>query len=626
MADSKEKLFSEFPPVTTQQWMEKVVADLKGADFEKKLVWKTNEGFQVKPFYRAEDVEGLTTTDSLPGEFPYVRGTKATNDWLVRQDIEVIEPQSANKKALVLIENGINSVGFKLSRNQISAETLDTLLKGINSEQTEINFRTCTRDAASVATALAGYVKKNNINAANVTGSVNFDPFKRMLTKGFDAESTLSEDMKAALDAASTLPNYRVLGANAYLFNNAGAYCAQELGYGLAYGNAFLALAQEAGLPIDQVAKKITFNMGVGSNYFMEIAKFRAGRLLWAQIVAAYEAGAKEAAKMYVHASTSEWNQSVYDAYVNLLRSQTETMSAALAGVDSITVTPFDAAYQKADEFSERFARNQQLLLKEESHFNQVVDASAGSYYIENLTASLAEEAWKIFLNVEDKGGFIAAIRQGFVQQEVNASSEARLKAVSSRREILLGTNQYPNFNETALEKVGGKLPKHEGNSSTCYCADNKGTLPVLTFAHGSSQFDSLRLATEVSGKRPKAFMLTIGSLSMRLARAQFACNFFGCAGYEVIDNLGFETAQEGVQEARRVGADIIVMCSSDEEYATLAPQAFEAIKGGKELFVVAGAPECTDELKAQGITNFINVRSNVLQTLQDFSKQLGIL
>jgi methylmalonyl-CoA mutase len=627
MADSKEKLFSEFPPVTTQQWMDKVVADLKGADFEKKLVWKTNEGFQVKPFYRAEDVEGLPITHSLPGEFPYVRGTKASNDWLIRQDIEVAEPQAANKKALELIGNGITSVGFKLSSNLISAETLDTLLKGINIEHTEINFRSCSREAATVAGLFAGYVKKNNINAVNVTGSVNFDPFKRILTRGFDAESTLSEDMKAALDAAATLPKFRVLGANAYLFNNAGAYCAQELGYGLAYGNAFLALAQEAGLPIDQVAKKITFNLGVGSNYFMEIAKFRAGRLLWAQIVAAYEEDAKkDAAKMYVHASTSEWNQSVYDAYVNLLRSQTETMSAAIAGVDSITVTPFDAAYQKADEFSERFARNQQLLLKEESHFNQVVDASAGSYYIENLTASLAEEAWKIFLNVEDKGGFIAAIRQGFIQQEVNASSEARLKAVSSRREILLGTNQYPNFNETALEKVGGKLPKHEGNSSTCCCAEDKGTLPVLTFAHGSSQFDSLRLATEVSGKRPKAFMLTIGSLSMRLARAQFACNFFGCAGYEVVDNLGFETAQEGVQEARSVGADIIVMCSSDEEYATLAPQAFEAIKGGKELFVVAGAPECTDELKAQGITNFINVRSNVLQTLQDFSKQLGIL
>lgn len=626
MADSKEKLFSEFPPVSTQEWMDKVVADLKGADFEKKLVWKTDEGFRVKPFYRAEDVEGLTTTDSLPGEFPYVRGTKTNNDWFVRQDIEVTEPQSANKKALDRIKNGINSIGFKLSRNLIAPETMDILLDGINIEQIEINFKTCIRDAASAASVFAEYVKKKSINAARVKGSVNVDPFKRMLIKGFDVDNTLAHDIKTALDAASTLPNFRVLGANAFLFNNAGAYCAQELGFGLAHGNAFLALAQEAGLPVSEVAKKITFNFGVGSNYFMEIAKFRAARQLWAKIVAAYdEDSRKDAAKMYIHASTSEWNQTVYDAYVNMLRSQTETMSAAIAGVDSITVIPFDTAYQKPDEFSERIARNQQLLLKEESHFNQVVDASAGSYYIENLTASLAEEAWKIFLAVEDKGGYLTAIREGFVQQEVNNTGEKRLNSISSRREILLGTNQYPNFTEAALDKVADKTLKPEGKANSCNC-DSKGTIPVLSFAHASSQFDTLRLATEQSGKRPKAFMLTIGSLSMRLARAQFACNFFACAGYEVIDNLGFETAEEGVQEARKAGADIIVICSSDEEYATLAPQAFEAIKGGKELFVVAGNPECTEELKAIGITNFIHIRSNVLQTLQGFSKQLGIL
>jgi len=221
-----------------------------------------------------------------------------------------------------------------------------------------------------------------------------------MLTKGFDADTDLKADLKAAMNAAATLPNFRVFGANAYLFNNAGAYCTQELGYGLAYGNAFLALGQEAGIPVQEVAGKIKFNFGVGSNYFMEIAKFRAARLLWAQIVNAYleKGSCTSSARMHLHASTSEWNQSIYDAYVNLLRSQTETMSASIAGVDSITVTPFDAAYQTSDDFSERIARNQQLLLKEESHFDKVVDASAGSYYIETLTASLAEEAWKIFL------------------------------------------------------------------------------------------------------------------------------------------------------------------------------------------------------------------------------------
>jgi methylmalonyl-CoA mutase len=625
MADIKEKLFSEFPPVTTQQWMDRVYADLKGADFEKKLVWKTNEGFQVKPFYRAEDLEGMKIPESLPGEFPYVRGTKTDNLWFVRQDIEVTDPKQANEKALDILDKGIDSIGFKLSGDLISTETLNILLKGICLECIEINFRSCIQEAAKLAGLFADYVKANKLDPEKIQGSVNFDPFKRILAKGHDLGPNLAADIKDAVDAAVCLPNFKVLGVSAYLFNNAGAYCNQELGYGLAYGNAFLALAEEAGLTAKAVAKKIKFNFGVGSNYFMEIAKFRAARFLWAQIVDSYldENDCKGAAKMNIHASTSEWNQSVYDAYVNLLRSQTETMSASIAGVDSITVTPFDAAFQKSDDFSERIARNQQLLLKEESHFDKIVDASAGSYYIETLTASLIQEAWKIFLAVDEKGGFLAALREGYVQAEVNASSEKRLAAISSRREILLGTNQYPNFNEFALEKVEGKTPKHTGNSTACGCSTGK--LPVLNFTHGSSAFDALRLATERSGKRPKAFMLTIGSLSMRLARAQFSSNFFGCAGYEVIDNLGFETAEEGVKAAREAGADIIVICSSDDEYAELAPKVFAAIGKGKEVFVVAGAPECTEDLKAQGITNFINVRSNVLQTLQAFNQQLGI-
>jgi methylmalonyl-CoA mutase len=620
MADSKEKLFSEFPPVSTQQWMDRITADLKGADFEKKLVWKTNEGFQVRPFYRAEDLEGIKLTDSLPGEFPFVRGTKTDNNWLVSQNIDANDPKKANEKALEVLNKGVDSLCFVLHGEAISAANLDILLKDICLECIEINFRSCSTEAAKLAGLLSDYVKANGLDASKIVGSVNYDPFKRMLTKGFDAENaSIAEGMKAAFEAAAELPKFRVFGANPYLFNNAGAFCAQELGFALAYGNEYLSLATEAGLPVKAVAKKVKFHFGIGSNYFMEIAKFRAARLLWAQIVDAYltDCDCKSAAKMRIHASTSEFNQSVYDAYVNLLRSQTEAMSASIAGVDSMTVTPFDASYKASDEFSERIARNQQLLLKEESHLDQIVDASAGSYYIENLTAALADEAWKIFLAVDEKGGFLAAIREGFVQAEINTSNKKRLSDVSSRREILLGTNQYPNINEFANDKIAT-------GDDACCC--NKGTLATLSCERASSAFDALRLATEKSGKRPKAFMLTIGSLSMRLARAQFSGNFFGCAGYEIIDNLGFDSAEAGVKAARAAGADLIVLCSSDDEYAEFAPATKAAIGTGKEILVVAGAPACTDELKAQGITNFINVRSNVLQTLQAFNQQLGIL
>lgn len=321
---------------------------------------------------------------------------------------------------------------------------------------------------------------------------------------------------------------------------------------------------------------------------------------------------------MAVHAETSTFNLTLFDAHVNLLRTQTEAMSAALGGVDSMTVTPFDKTYETPDEFSERLARNQQLLLKEESHFDKVIDPAAGSYYIENLTVAIAKQAWELFLAVEEAGGFYAALKAGTVQAAVNESNKARHKAVAQRREVLLGTNQFPNFNE----KAGNKQPV-EGK---CCCGGDSHTcekeVDTLVFDRAASQFEALRLETEASGKRPKAFMLTIGNLAMRQARAQYSCNFLACAGYEVIDNLGFETVEAGVEAAIAAKADIVVICSSDDEYAEYAIPAFKALNG-RAMFIVAGAPACMDDLKAAGIENFIHVRVNVLDTLKEFNAKL---
>lgn len=632
MANSKEKLFTEFPPVSTQEWMEKVTADLKGADFEKKLVWRTNEGFSVKPMYRAEDLDGLATTSSLPGEYPFVRGTKKDNDWLVRQDVNEIHPAEANKKALELLNKGVNSLSFKIESEHVNGESIAVLLKDIDPVAAELNFRCCVRNAAKLIALLGEYYKANNVDVMNAYGSVDFDPFKRILKKGRPFEN-MTEAYKEVFEAAAALPRFRVFSVNALSFNNAGSYIYQELGYALSWGNEILAQLVEAGLPANMVAKRIKFNFGVGSNYFMEIAKFRAARMLWANIVKAYnpqcqfDCPNKQAdglctcsMKMRSHAETSNWNLTVYDAYVNMLRTQTEAMSAAIAGVDSLTVSPFDVAYKTSDDFSERIARNQQLLLKEESHFDKIVDPAAGSYYIENLTSSIAEQAWNLFLAVEEKGGFKAAVDACDIQKDVNKAGATRRDALAKRREILLGTNQYPNFNEKASDKI--KLEDHKCGCG-CNCNTEDG-LVALDFARGASDFEALRLATEKAPKRPKAFMLTIGSLAMRLARAQFSCNFFACAGYEVIDNLGFETVESGVEAALKADADFIVLCSSDEEYETLAPAAKAAI-ADRATLVIAGAPACTDELKAQGITEFINVRSNVLETLKGYNAKMGI-
>ncbi|MEG1643274.1 MAG: methylmalonyl-CoA mutase small subunit [Bacteroidales bacterium] len=618
MAKIKEKLFSQFPPVTTDAWIDKVTADLKGADFEKKLVWRTNEGFNVKPMYRAEDTEGLKSVGSLPEEFPYIRGTKCDNKWLIRQDIDVENVTEANAKAKDILTKGVTSLGFKLCGENISPEGLEKLLAGIEIENVEINFSCCVREAKKLTDTFVALLKSQKADLAKIRGSVNFDPFKRMLKKGRDF-AEYAEKGEALVKASAELPGFRVLTIDSVMLCNAGSYISQELGFALAWGNEYMSALTDKGLSADEVAKKIKFNFGISSNFFMEIAKFRAAKMLWAEIVAAYKPKCLCSAKIASHAETSQFNMTVFDAHVNLLRSQTETMSAALAGADSICVLPFDTAFKQSDEFSERIARNQQLLLKEEAHFDKIVDISAGSYYVENLTISIAEQAWKIFNEVEEKGGFYAAVKAGFIQDTINASGKKRRTDIARRKEILLGTNQYPNINE----KAGNKITK--GESCGC-CKGEKceAEFATLNFKRGATAFEDLRLTTEKATKQPTVFMLTIGSLSMRLARSQFSGNFLGCAGYKIIDNLGFETVEDGVEAAVKANADIVVLCSSDEEYATLAPAAFKALDG-RAIFVVAGAPECTEELKAQGIDLFINVRSNVLETLQAFNEKLSI-
>ena len=619
MSNNKEKLFTEFTAPTTQEWLDKIQVDLKGADFQKRLVWRTNEGFNVQPFYRREDLKDLKAVDSLPGEFPYVRGNKKDNNlWFVRQDIVVDDAKAANQKALDVLNKGVDSLGFKIPGKCVSKEFIATLLDGILPQYVELNFLTCQRHCVELAQVLVAYFKEKNYPLAELKGSINFDPISKILCKGKDVTPLLAE-AKNLIEALKELPEYKCINVNSVSLNNAGAYIYQELGYALAWGAEYLNQLTEAGVGACEAAKRIKFNMGVSENYFMEIAKFRAARMLWAQIVKEFvgdDALHCTCSQMHVCAYTSEYNQTLFDSYVNLLRSQTETMSAAIANVDSIVVTPFDKPYETPTEFAERIARNQQLLLKEEAHFDKLVDVAGGSYTIEHLTDALAQEGWKLFLAVEEAGGFLSEALNGNITNAVNDSNNKRHAAAATRREFILGTNQFPNF----TEKSEGKQPV----ASCCACAHEEGELPKLNKERLASEFETLRLSTEKAEKQPVAFMLTIGNLAMRQARAQFSCNFLAAAGYKVVDNLGFKTVEEGVDAALEAKADIVVICSSDDEYAEYAIPAFQYLNG-RAMYVVAGAPACMEDLKAAGIENFIHVKSNQLGTLKEYNAKLGI-
>ena len=607
MVEKREKLFDMFSPVSPEEWRAKAEVDLKGADFEKKMVWRTDEGFNVQPLYRGVDIKDFKTIDSLPGEYPYVRGTRTNNDWQARQEIDAADVKEANAKALDVLNKGITSLGFKLHDDF----NLDVLLDGIYTDIAQVNFAVCPNKVVEFAKVLVAYLEKKG-TADKFVGSIDFNPYKATFKKGKKFEG-IAEVASELLKVVAPVKGLRVLSVNSEMLSNAGAYIYQELGYALSWGNEWMAQLTDAGFSADEVASRIKFNMGISTIYFMELAKFRAARMLWAQIVKQYNPQCDCACKMVVHATTSRYSQTMFDSYVNMLRSQTQAMSAALASVDEITVTPFDAPYKKSDEFSERIARNQQLLLKEESHLDKVVDPAGGSYYIEELTMSLAQVAWKLFLETEDKGGFKAAVESYDVTNAVNASANARFDKVAKRREQLLGTNQFPNFTEVSDGK----------KALTCCCAcacEMEDSAPVLNNKRLASQFEELRQATENAAHTPVVFMLTIGNLAMRLARAQFSDNFFGCAGYKLIDNNGFNTVEEGVEAAVAANADVVVLCSSDAEYPELIPGAIKALNGRAE-FVLAG-PE-TDEFKALGVTNFINVRTNVLSTLKAFNAKL---
>ena len=619
MADkSNQPLFNDFPPVTTEEWMAKITADLKGADFDRKLVWKTNEGFKVRPFYREEDLKGLEYLDTLPGEYPYVRGTKTDNQWLVRQDIVVQDVKTAHAKALDILKKGVDAIGFIISDEAlISKENISELLRDIDPGSVELNFST-THGNQKLLGILKELFTEKKVDLKTVKGSLNFDPLGSLTVTGKACVSVdeLYNHASGLVKDGIEMPLFQTISVNAKHFGNAGSSIVQELAFGLSLANEYMAQLTNKGVSVDDAAQSIRFNFGIGSNYFMEIAKLRAGRMLWAKIVDAYNPTSKEVTKMHTHCETSEWNKTIYDPYVNMLRTQTEAMSATIGGTNSLTVLPFDKVFRTPNDFSERIARNQQLLLKEEAYFGKIVDPSAGSYYIENLTDSIAHEAWKLFIEVENKGGYFEALKTGFIQAQVKEISEKRQNDIARRKEVLVGTNQYPNKQETVASEI---------NEAQVFSKQPEGTeIEPIHLYRGAEEFEALRLATEKAAKRPRVFMLTYGNLAMRLARSQFSGNFFGCAGYEIIDNLGFETIEAGVEAAKKAEADIVVLCSSDDEYAEAAPATFKALNG-EAILVVAGAPACADDLKAQGIEHFINIRSNVLETLQKFNKMLNI-
>jgi methylmalonyl-CoA mutase len=617
---NKEKLFANFPPVSTDAWKEKIVKDLKGADYDKKLVWHTDEGFEVQPFYRAEDLEHVPHSKVLPGSFPFVRGNEIKgNTWLIRQDIVVDDIGETNAKLLDIRMKGVDSFGLIFNPGHIPDEQeVERLLNNIRADVMELNF-SCD-DPYVVIQIIDQLVKKYNRDLDKVKGSLEFCPLSRFSTTGRFYVSEIDDfnTISKTFVAGNLLPNFQLLTVNGSIFKNSGAGIVSELAFTLAMGADYLTFLTDNGHDIDEIAPRIRFHFAIGSDYFMEMAKFRAFRFLWAKVVNAYGVSHADNTKTFIHGSNATWNKTLYDPYVNMLRTTTESMSAILGGVDSLSVLPFNEVFDTPDEFSERIARNQQLVLKNESFFDKVADPAAGSYYIETLTTKLIDKAWELFLQVDEKGGYLEAFKQGFIQQKVHGEADKKNRNIALRKMSLLGTNQYPNTTEHLDRSFVKSLEKTSSESS----------VELLVPYRGAEAFEEIRLKTDAyaeNNKRPVVWMFTYGNLAMRRARSQFAGNFFGVAGFEITDNPGFATVEEGIKAARKAKPDIVVICSSDEEYADIALPVYKALKN-ETIVVLAGYPQdLADKFREEGLNRFIHVRSHVLDELRNYQQMLGI-
>lgn len=603
------QLFKDFPDISTEAWIKKIESDLKGAEYERKLVWLCDEGIPIQPLYRSDDLKALKYLDHAGSLKP---ASDAPNGWTICQDINPgKDPVEANARIRLALKGGAKAIRIQLGRVAGPGKSfLEKLFDGVVPGEWEILFQGYL-GADALYNDFIALALKQGLDPSSLKGSLGADPIGKMLSTGIPVASfvTLGQLVQ---NAAKTAPDFRIIDVDGSQIQEAGGTLAEELAFTLSMANEYMAILTNQGIDASEVASGMQFSMSSGSNYFMEIAKIRAARILWSLICGAYGLD-PDNARVQIHTTSSQWNMTLYDPYVNMLRATTEAMSSVLGGADLLTVLPYDTPYGNSTMFSDRIARNVQIILRDEACLDRVADPSAGSYYIENLTDALAERAWELFRETERLGGFRKALEKGWVQAMILASKTKKIDRMASGKDHLLGTNAFPNFNEVIFKQVKQRTKVQDLEP---------GMTPLKPFRI-ASMFEELRLETEKSGKRPSVLLFKYGMPAWVSARAAFSGNFFACAGYDILDHAAFETVEEGIEAARKANPSLIVLCSDDKTYTTMAPPIIKAL-GTQSLLVIAGKPaDALEELKEAGIEHFIHVKTKLLESLRQFNKIL---
>ncbi|MCU0286296.1 MAG: acyl-CoA mutase large subunit family protein [Acidobacteria bacterium] len=697
-------LQNDFPPPTYEEWRTVAEGSLKGASFEKALVTPTYEGINLQPIYCKKDIAHLPHLEEKPGSGYYSRGTKIEgfpgHSWEICQALKYCLPEEFNQALKHDLQKGQNAVylvpdtatRMGLDANEaemnhvgadgVSLSTLDDVaaaLKDINLEKYPIYMEAGCNGLPMLA-ALAALLQRQNESLGKVKGSINTDPLGFLAANGYLPApwQELCAKMAAVTGwAAANMPMLKAIGISGIPYHNAGANAVQELGFVLASAVEYIDRLLEEGLTIDQIAGNMRFTFAVGSFFFMETAKLRAARMLWTRIVEAY-GGSKESQKMTIHGVTSFYNQTQYDPYVNMLRTTTETFSAVIGGVDSLQTNPFDESLGIPDEFSRRVARNTQIVLNEESHLGQLIDPAGGSYYVEHLTAEVAQKAWALFQEIEKRGGMFKALQDGFPQSEIETVAELRKKDLAKRKAVIVGMNTFADVKENKLaarkpdqayiynlrkeqlkeyknnikDETLAKVHEGKGNEiieTAIEILAAGGTLGMLSgvsktekapitikpfhFHRAAEMFEELRDAVAAfetkTGAKPKLFLATMGPLAQHKARADFSRGFFEVGGFDVIYPAGFATSQAAVDAALESKAPVVVICSTDETYPELVPAITRGLKEKNPAVkvVLAGFPKDQVEAHKQtGVDAFIYLGADVAAILSDLLKNIGVL
>ena len=700
MVDTKLSIQEDFPPVSYDQWRKLVEDSLKGAPFEKKLVARTYEGIDIQPIYTLSDRLGEGDTSGYPGITPYIRGSQAlgasATGWDIRQEHLSPQPVAANAAVRADVLGGVTSILLALDHSvrigcdpdseQLSGDSGVDGLMAYHVNDLEVTFANVDLSETGVyletgaaflpaSSLLIALWRRQGVSNEDVKGGFNADPLKVLACEGklpTSLDSSLSQLADLAAWTNENYPQVSAVCVDSSPFHHAGADAAQDIAFALATGLQYLRSMLDFGMTIEDAARQINFRMSVGTHHFLSIAKLRAARQVWAQVVESC-GGSPASAAMSLHVRLSDRVQTRLDPYVNLLRNTVGIFSAGIGGADVVTSVPFDSALGRSTEFSRRLARNTALVLQEEAHLNRVVDPAGGSWYLEQHTQQIAEKAWEIFQTVESQGGIVPALINGWIAQQIDASYGPRAKDIATRREGITGVSEFPDLEQAEIEHPVLDLEKIRAEAIQRAQSHRKETPAVVEISSTSSwitaaveaaeggatigqisaalgfhktpenitplpsrsfaePFEKLRDASdrwkESHGQRPQVFLANLGPLAHHTARTTYSKSFFEAGGFEVVSEDSFPDVAAATKAFSASGAKIAVICSSDKLYPDFIPTAVPQLKeSGARTVIVAGRPGDHEQAwRDAGVDYFIYISCDVLSTLQSLLAEEGVI